>query len=45
MNLHTPKRAFILRIWGLDELSNLWRAIIGVKPQWIEKKFILLEIY
>jgi len=31
--------------WSLDGLSNLQRAIAGVKIHWIEEVFILVEFF
>jgi hypothetical protein len=43
MNLHIPKGTSILGVWSLGGLSNIQRAIIGVKTQWIETFFISFE--
>jgi len=45
MNLHTPKGASTLGVWSPGGLSNLQKAIVGVKTQWIEEFFISLKIY
>jgi hypothetical protein len=42
MNPHTP-REFYFGSWSLGGLSNLQRAIAGVKTQWFEEFFISLE--
>jgi hypothetical protein len=45
VNPHTPKRASTLGVWSPGGFSNLQRAIVRVKTQWIEEFFILLERY
>jgi hypothetical protein len=42
MNLHTSKE-FHFGSWSPSGLSNLQRAIAGVKTQWLEEFFISME--
>jgi hypothetical protein len=45
MNLHTPKGTSTLGVWSPGGLSNLRKAIVKVKTQWIEEFLISLESY
>jgi hypothetical protein len=42
MNLHTP-REFHFGSWSLSGFSNLHKAIVEVKTQWLNKFFRSLE--
>jgi hypothetical protein len=44
MNPHTP-REFHFGSWSPGGLSNLQRAIVGVKTQWLEELFISMKIF
>jgi hypothetical protein len=45
MNPHTPKGASTLVVWSPNGVLNLYKAIIGVKTQWIEEFLISLKSY
>jgi hypothetical protein len=45
MNVHIPKGASTLGVWSLGGFLNFWKAIAGVKTQWIEEFFMSLESY